>query len=285
VEPIKIVDKVEHKLNFDHTPVEMDWHTYKLLKTSGSATESGIIKYVYPFNSEPMDLWRDKNPIIQEELSGSTIKLEIPFDSKYKYQASVHRMADKLLVVCKGAPDRVVDMCCSINNNGEMKAVDQTVKNEIMSANENFASNGRRVLAFSYYEVPLGNENQFFKELTLADGSKKWVANIELKDKLILAGLFALEDPARVEVPPAVKACHGAGVRVIMVTGDHKLTAQAIARDIGILTSDPEKLHENKVVSGDELSEKLASVRADPNVDPKNVEQIVIDWVTEFVER
>lgn len=59
-----------------------------------------------------------------------------------------------------------------------------------------------------------------------------------------------MEDPARPEVPPAVKACHSAGVRVIMVTGDFSLTAQAIAKDIGILTTDPNEQHLNKVVSG-----------------------------------
>jgi len=133
--------------------------------------------------------------------------------------------------------------------------------------------------------VPLADEDKFFVEKTNDAGQKKWVAEIELKGKLTLAGLFALEDPARIEVPPAVKACHGAGVRVIMVTGDHKLTAQAIARDIGILTSDPDRLSENKVISGDEISDYMAKTRADPNIESKHVEQVVIDWVCDFVER
>jgi len=93
----------------------------------------------------------------------------------------------------------------------------------------------------------------------------------------VLAGLLAIEDPARVEVPPAVKSCHGAGVRVIMVTGDFSLTAQAIAKNIGILTSDPAKQHLNKVVSGDEISAKLLQYRNDPSIDPKEVEQKVVD--------
>jgi Ca2+-transporting ATPase len=97
--------------------------------------------------------------------------------------------------------------------------------------------------------------------------------------------LFALEDPARPEVPPAVAACYGAGVRVIMVTGDHKLTAQAIAKDIGILTSDKDKLNQNLVVSGDELSDKLAEERANPNNKPEEVEGKVIDWVCAKVEQ
>jgi len=91
----------------------------------------------------------------------------------------------------------------------------------------------------------------------MVEGVSKYKPKIDLKGKLVLAGLFALEDPARVEVPPAIRSCHAAGVRVIMVTGDFSLTAQAIAKDIGILTEDPEKQHLNKVVSGEEISKKL----------------------------
>lgn len=133
--------------------------------------------------------------------------------------------------------------------------------------------------------MPHASEDSFFKKSTKEDGSTKIEANIDFKGKLILAGLFALEDPARPEVPPAVRECHGAGVRVIMVTGDHKLTAQAIARDIGILTSDKDRLHENLVVSGDELSDKLAEERANPNNKPDEVEGKVVDWVADKVER
>jgi len=104
---------------------------------------------VYPYNSKPMTEIRNASPIISRDIGGSTIKLEIPFDSKYKYQASVHRLQDKIIVVCKGAPDRVIDMCSTINENGSPKSVDDSVKKQVMEANENFASNGRRVLAFS----------------------------------------------------------------------------------------------------------------------------------------
>jgi len=91
----------------------------------------------------------------------------------------------------------------------------------------------------------------------MVEGVSKFKTKIELKDKLILAGLFALEDPAREEVPPAIKSCNMAGVRVIMVTGDFSLTAQAIAKDIGILSTDPAEQHLNKVVSGEEISKML----------------------------
>jgi len=140
------------------------------------------------------------------------------------------------------------------------------------------------VLAFSYYERPHSEIDSFF-EKEVREGRDHYKAHIDLQGKLILAGLFAIEDPARVEVPPAVQSCHQAGVRVIMVTGDFSLTAQAIALDIGILNGDPAKQHLNKVISGDEISERLAAARADPNVPSNMVEEKVIDWVEENVEK
>lgn len=149
VEPIKIIDKKEIPLDVDMVPVDQDWATYKFLKTSGSATESGIIKFCYPYNDIPMDKYRKQNEVIQRTEGGSTVKLEIPFDSKYKYQASVHKTAENIIVCLKGAPDRVVDMCGYINENGNPKTMDESVKKDIYAANEYFASNGRRVLSFA----------------------------------------------------------------------------------------------------------------------------------------
>jgi len=77
------------------------------------------------------------------------LKLEIPFDSKYKYQASVHKMEDKILVCCKGAPDRVLAMCGQANKDGSLVPCDEAFKAEVMTENEKFANAGRRVLAFS----------------------------------------------------------------------------------------------------------------------------------------
>lgn len=158
--------------------------------------------------------------------------------------------------------------------------MDDTVRNLIMEANKKFANLGRRVLAFSYQNEEHSKEDVFFSEKVLEDGKTKWQANIDLSSKLVFAGLFALEDPARPEVPPAVKSCHSAGVRVIMVTGDFSLTAQAIAKDIGILTSDPNLQHKNRVISGTDISEILDKARKEGK---KNVEQEVINWVEKEV--
>lgn len=86
-------------------------------------------------------------------------------------------------------------------------------------------------------------------------------------------------------MPPAIKSCNKAGVRVIMVTGDFSLTAQAIAKDIGILTSDPSKEHLNKVVSGEEISGMLLEFKKDPSILPEDVETMLIRWVEQLVKK
>jgi len=96
---------------------------------------------------------------------------------------------------------------------------------------------------------------------------------------------MALEDPAREEVPSAIKSCLKAGVRVIMVTGDFSLTAQAIAKDIGILTSEPDQDHLNRVVSGDEISRVLMEQQNNPTVAPEDVENKVISWIEQLVRK
>lgn len=84
VENCKIVDKVEINLGPGNVPVNLDWQTQKHLKTTGSATESGIVKYVYPYNDVPLNEYRAAHPVIMNDFGGTTLKLEIPFDSKQK---------------------------------------------------------------------------------------------------------------------------------------------------------------------------------------------------------
>lgn len=96
-----------------------------------------------------MPLVRDESPIIQKDFGGSTIKLEIPFDSKYKYQASVHKTSENIIVCCKGAPDRVLAMCKDVNANGSTVELNSSESAKVMEANEGFARLGRRVLAFA----------------------------------------------------------------------------------------------------------------------------------------
>eukprot|EP00501_MAST-03F_sp_TOSAG23-6_P000068 GSMAST32.ASY1.ANO1.69.1 assembled CDS len=147
---------------------------------------------------------------------------QIPFNSKNKYQVGIHWDDEKKssLLVMKGAPERIWNRCDKIWK-------DNAEKEKIIALQEQCAEDGLRVLGFCELELP-----------------RKYDSFTPLN----FLGLFAMIDPARPQVPGAVKLCKTAGIRVIMVTGDHPTTAQAIAQDVGIIdgpatTSDYEKFN------------------------------------------
>ena len=155
---------------------------------------------------------------------------EIPFDADRMRQSTVHETPEGALLLCKGAPEIVASICTRILIGGEVQPFSEKLRNEIRAAQESMAEQGMRVLALAYRPLP-------------AD----W-QHAGLEEELIFAGLAGLEDPPRPEVPEAIRKCHQAGIRVIMVTGDHPSTAQAIAREIGLVQSD-----KPLVVTGEKL--------------------------------
>ncbi len=148
---------------------------------------------------------------------------EIPFSSENKYMGVVNEEKNKKLLFLKGAPEVILKKCTKILINNKITKLTDKKKKEILKANENFADNALRVLGFCY--------------------------NDKLNEKSsIFLGLIGMIDPPRKEVHDAVQLCKKAGIRVVMITGDHKLTAQAVARQIGL---------ETDVLTGEEL-EKLS---------------------------
>lgn len=142
---------------------------------------------------------------------------EIPFDSKRKLMTTVHKINGKYLVITKGAPDVLLSHCKDIH------------EKTIAADNKNMASKALRVLG-----VAFKIENQF--------------PTIHIENNLTFAGLFGMIDPPRDEVTDAVQKCKTAGIKPVMITGDHILTAEAIAKKIGILQ------FPNKSISGAELA-------------------------------
>lgn len=139
----------------------------------------------------------------------------------------------KHLSAMKGASERVVDRCNRIMINGEEKPLDDAMKKKITAAIENLAERGERVLAFAYNKLDAGTYNDSFAYNTQ---KPNWPL-----DGYCLAGLVALQDPPRLEVPLAVYKCQSAGIKVVMVTGDFPKTAAAIARQVNIISStDPD---------------------------------------------
>jgi Ca2+-transporting ATPase len=120
----------------------------------------------------------------------------------------------------KGAPKEVLDLSTSIRINGELHPLDENIRSQIMAANDGYAREGLRVLAFAERGLP-DTLNEFSAETVERD--------------LVFLGLMAMMDPPREEVAEAVGKCHGAGIRIVMITGDYGLTAESIARRIGII--------------------------------------------------
>ena len=142
---------------------------------------------------------------------------EIPFDSERRRMATLHRARGGLLLYCKGAPESVLALATrALDSRGERVAMDAALRARLAAAADDMAEQGLRVLALAFREISEG------------------VPRENLESDLVLAGLVGLADPPRAEVPEAIATCRSAGIRVIMVTGDHPQTARAIARQIGL---------------------------------------------------
>ena len=177
---------------------------------------------------------------------------EIPFDSDRKLMSTVHQMEGGYLLVTKGAVDVLLDRC--VISAGERAGVE--------AVNERFSEEGLRVLAFACRPVERPS-------VSLGD-----------EDSLDLLGLIAMMDPPREESKQAVAACIAAGIRPIMITGDHKVTASAIAREIGILTEDTQVV-EGSVLDGmsdEELKDFVPKVSVYARVSPEHKIRIVRAW-------
>eukprot|EP01115_Flamella_aegyptia_P001611 TRINITY_DN1266_c0_g1_i2.p1 TRINITY_DN1266_c0_g1~~TRINITY_DN1266_c0_g1_i2.p1 ORF type:complete len:907 (-),score=328.67 TRINITY_DN1266_c0_g1_i2:612-3332(-) len=188
-------------------------------QTVGDASESALLKFCEPIRN--VESHRAANPKL----------FEVPFNSVNKWQLSIHQTEeDGTLLVMKGAPERVFSRCKKILIDGNV--VDLTDKHEeaFQHAYEVLAGHGERVLGFAHLDL----DPSVYNSKTTFDVDKQ---NYPI-DNLVFVGLVALMDPPRPNVPDAVAKCKQAGVRVIMVTGDHPLTAQAIARQVGILEGD-----------------------------------------------
>ena len=153
---------------------------------------------------------------------------EIPFDADRVRLSTVHRGPAGPILYCKGAPESVLPRCRYLLLEGAPEPLTAAAQTGIVNAQEAMAQRGLRVLAFAYRALTPGCVTEDPK----ADPEN----NVE--EQLVFAGLVGLEDPPRPEVPAALRTCREAGIRIIMVTGDHPRTAVAIAREIGLVTSE-----------------------------------------------
>ncbi|XP_071841579.1 sodium/potassium-transporting ATPase subunit alpha-3-like isoform X2 [Apostichopus japonicus] len=187
--------------------------------TTGDASESALVKCVELSMYNVSD-YRKKH----KKLS------EIPFNSTNKYQVSIHEAEEdeRHLLVMKGAPERILDRCTSIMINGKEQPLEEDMKAAFNNAYLELGGLGERVLGFCNLWLPL---DQFPKGFEF-DAEE---VNFPLEG-LCFVGLMSMIDPPRAAVPDAVGKCRSAGIKVIMVTGDHPITAKAIAKGVGIIS-------------------------------------------------
>lgn len=153
---------------------------------------------------------------------------EIPFDGDRKRMSVIQQDQGARILYCKGALESLLAVCDHIHQGGQLQPLDSRMRAELLAAQDEMARVGLRVLAFAYRRLAVGDEAG--------------------EAGLTLCGLMGLEDPPRPEVAPAIEQCRSAGIKVVMVTGDHPSTAVAIAREIGLVRS-----AEPVVLRGDRL--------------------------------
>lgn len=188
---------------------------------------------------------------------------EIPFDSDRKLMSVSHREDEKVVMVVKGAVDVLLHRAVSIQVGTDIRPLTEEDKQKIEAQNEEFSKNGLRVLAFAY--KTLKEE----KDLTLQD-----------ETELTFLGLISMMDPPREESKQAVEECIRAGIKPIMITGDHKVTAAAIAKRIGILKEESEAC-EGAVIetmTDEELQEFVEGISVYARVSPEHKIRIVRAW-------
>ena len=218
----------------------------------GDPTETALINLGSSLGLDPEEV-RVKYPRESEN----------PFDSDRKMMATKHSLNGVPTMIVKGAVDVLLNRTDWVEMKGEIHEITEETRRVIEEQNQKYSREGLRVLAFAYKEV--SDET----ELTLED-----------EDHLIFLGLIAMMDPPREESKAAVEECKCAGIRPIMITGDHKVTAAAIAKRIGILENESEACEGAEIdkMSDEELKDFVEGISVYARVSPEHKIRIVRAW-------
>ena len=223
----------------------------------GDPTETAMVQYGL-----------DKNYDVREELVNIPRIAEVPFDSTRKLMTTIHQLEDgKYLVATKGAPDMLLDRVTKIEKHGEVSTFTEDDRTTLMKLNKEMATQALRVLAMAYKVI---------------DTLPETVDTDSIEHDLIFAGLVGMIDPERKEAAAAIKVAQSAGIRTIMITGDHRDTAQAIAKRLGILRPDQEDGvltgGELNDISDEELERTVETYSVYARVSPEHKVRIVKAW-------
>ena len=223
-------------------------------QAEGEPTECALVNFAYSVGLHKADLEKT-TPRVDEA----------PFDSGRKMMSTVHVKDGKFVQYTKGGPDVVLARCTAYIEDGEVKPMTNAKRAEIMAQNKALADKALRVLAAAmriWNEKPADNSPEF------------------LEQDLCFVGLTGMIDPVRPEVKPAIEACAAAGIRPVMITGDHKDTAVAIAKELGIITDSAEAITgaELDAISDEELPEAVKKYSVYARVQPEHKTRIVNAW-------
>ena len=252
-ENLKILLKIAVLCN--DSALEQDTQTGKWI-IRGDPTEGALI------------VAAEKAGISKENLEDQEPRVfEIPFSSERKRMTTIHSAGGKRIAYMKGAPEMVLERCNKIFLEGKVREFNKESQIKHFKVTENFALQALRNLAFAYKELPKGTEE--FKE--------------EMEEGFVFVGIMSMIDPPRPEVKDAIVICKKAGIRVVMITGDHKLTAIAVGKELKLLD---EKDIASRVLTGQELErmtdEQLAAVVENvviyARVAPEHKVRIVKAW-------
>lgn len=222
-------------------------------KEVGDPTEVALINFA-----------NDNNQDYQELRDTHKREAELPFDSDRKLMSTLHTIKGEKLMLTKGGPDVVFDRASYILINGEEQPLTDEWKEKLHVANEDYSKQALRVLAYGYKRF---NQDK---------------SAVELDDEydLVLVGLTAMMDPPREAVYGSIEQTKKAGIKTVMITGDHKTTAEAIGRQIGLMEDGDIALtgQELDALSEEELNEKLEKISVYARVSPENKIRIVRAW-------
>lgn len=223
-------------------------------QAEGEPTECALVNFAYSVGLHKSEL----------EKSAPRVD-EAPFDSGRKMMSTVHESGDKWVQYTKGGPDVILARCNYYYENGESKPLTDNKRAEIMAENKAMADRALRVLAVAkrdWDEKPSDNAPEY------------------LEQDLVFLGLTGMIDPVRPEVKAAVEECRSAGIRTVMITGDHKDTAVAIAKELGIITDASEAITgaELDAISDEEICEFVKKYGVYARVQPEHKTRIVAAW-------
>ncbi len=220
----------------------------------GEPTEAALVNYAASLGLKKYDL-EAATPRVDEA----------PFDSSRKMMSTVHKTGDTFTQYTKGAPDEILKRCTGYMENGQVVPMTQEKLDEILQANKDMADKALRVLAVAqrmYTELPTDNSPE------------------ALEQDLVFLGLTGMIDPVRPEVKAAIAQCRSAGIRPVMITGDHKDTAVAIAKELGIIQSAEEAITgaELDEISDEDICEFVKKFGVYARVQPEHKVRIVNAW-------